>query len=143
MRLLTKISLALSAILISIAIAPAAKSDPVTVSSGGFHLSNLREDGTAILGLNSLTEIATSVTHKINGAGDFIAFLDPLTLTTGFTATNSGCASVHFLSTTYDQWLDSSASSGGADGYKPIRRYGPRQIGGSADIQLQNFFSCR
>src|SRR2546428_254329 len=92
MRLFTKISLALAAILMSIAIAPAAKADPVTISSGGFHLSNLANDGTGAPGLDSLVGIATSATHNINGAGSFIALLNPLTFTTGFTGLNSGGA---------------------------------------------------
>jgi len=92
MRLFTKISLALAAILISIAIAPAAKADPVTISSGGFNLSNLANDGTGTPGMDSLTGVATTVTHNINGAGSFIALLNPLTFTTGFTGLNSGGA---------------------------------------------------
>src|SRR5438309_476758 len=92
MRLLTKISLALGAILISIAIAPAAKADPVTITSGGFHLSNLANDGTGIPGMDSLVGIAISSTHNINGAGSFVALLNPLTFTTGFTGLNSGGA---------------------------------------------------
>src|SRR5438477_755156 len=92
MRLFTKISLALAAMLVSIAIAPAAKADPVTITSGGFHLSNLANDGTGVPGLDSLVGIATTVTHNINGAGSFIALLNPLTFTTGFTGLNSGGA---------------------------------------------------
>src|SRR6266550_1307258 len=92
MRLFTKISLALAAMLMSIAIAPAAKADPVTITSGGFHLSNLANDGTGTPGLDSLVGIATSSTHNINGASSFIALLNPLTFTTGFTGLNSGGA---------------------------------------------------
>ena len=92
MRLLTKISLGLAVVLISIAIAPAVKADPVTISSGGFHLSNLGNDGTGTPGMDSLTGIATSVTHNFNGAGSFIALLNPLTFTTGFTGLNSAGA---------------------------------------------------
>ncbi|MFN2576785.1 MAG: PEP-CTERM sorting domain-containing protein [Pyrinomonadaceae bacterium] len=90
MHLFTKISLAIAAIVISIAAAPAAKADPVTISSGGFHLSNLANDGTGIPGLDSLAGLAASSSHNVNLGGSVIALLNPLTFTAGFTGANSG-----------------------------------------------------
>ena len=90
MRLLTKLSLALAVLLFTIAAAPATKADPITIRTGGFSLSNLGNDGSGIAGLDSLVGAAASSTHNINGAGSFIALLNPLTFTTGFTGANSG-----------------------------------------------------
>ena len=92
MRLFTKTSLFLAALLLTIATAPAVKADPITISTSGFSLSNLGNDGTGVPGLDSLVGAPTSNTHdiNINGAGSFIALLNPLTFTTGFTGANSG-----------------------------------------------------
>jgi len=90
MRLLTKLSLALAVLLFTIAAAPATKADPITIRTGGFSLSNLGNDGSGIAGLDSLVGAAASSTHNINGAGSFIALLNQLTFTTGFTGANSG-----------------------------------------------------
>jgi len=90
MRLFTKISLAIAAILISITVAPAAKADALTVDSGGFHLSNLGNDGTGIAGSDSLTGVATSAMQNVNGGDSFIALLNPLNFTADFTGLNSG-----------------------------------------------------
>src|SRR5882724_11484978 len=92
MRLLTKISLGLAAILISIAIAPAAKADPVTITSGGFAINNLANNGTGAPGMDALDGFVTTSTHTVKGGGSFIALLNPLTFTTGFTGLNSGGA---------------------------------------------------
>ena len=92
MRLVTKISLAIAAILISIAVAPAAKADPVTITSGGFAINNLANSGTGAPGMDALDGFVTTSTHNINGGGSFIALLNPLTFTTGFTGLNSGGA---------------------------------------------------
>jgi len=90
MRLFTKSSLALVAMLIWFAAAPAAKADPITITSGGFSLTNLGNDGTGVPGLDSLVGAPTSNTHNVNGASSFMALLNPLTFTTGFTGANSG-----------------------------------------------------
>jgi hypothetical protein len=90
MRLVTKISLALAAILISIAVAPAAKADPVTITSGGFAINNLANNGTGAPGMDALDGFVTTSTHNVNGGGSFIALLNPLKFTTGFTGLNSG-----------------------------------------------------
>jgi PEP-CTERM motif len=92
MRLLTKTGLALAALLICMAAVPTVKADPITVSSGGFSLTDLGNDGTGVPGLDSLVGAANTTTRIVNGSGSFIALLNPLTFTTGFTGANSGGA---------------------------------------------------
>ncbi len=92
MRFFTKTSLALVALMICLAAVPAAKADPITVTSGGFSLFNLGNDGTGVPGLDSLVGAPNTTTRNINGSGSFIALLNPLTFTTGFTGANSGGA---------------------------------------------------
>ena len=90
MRLFTKVSLAVAALLISFAAAPAAKADPITIQSSGFSLPNLGNDGTGVSGLDLLVGAASSSTHNVNGSGSFTTLLNPLSFTTGFTGANSG-----------------------------------------------------
>lgn len=107
MRLFTKTSLALGALLFCMAAVPAVKADPITIISGGFSLTNLGNDGTGVPGLDSLVGDSHTTTHNINGnhfftsdmggpnlpaSHSFIALLNPLTFTTGFTGANSGGA---------------------------------------------------
>lgn len=90
MRLFMKTSLALAALFISLAAVPAAKADPITISSSGFSLTNLGNDGTGIPGLDALVGASTTTTHNVGGMSTFIAVLNPLTFTTGFTGADSG-----------------------------------------------------
>jgi len=93
MRFLTKASLGLAVLLLSIAFAPAIKADPITISSGGFSLTNLGNNGGGISGLDALIGSTSSTSHNINGNGSFIAVLNPLTFKTGFTG--FGSAGLH------------------------------------------------
>lgn len=90
MRLLTKAGLGLAVLLISIAIAPAAKADPITIQSSNFNLQGLANTGSGANGADSLIGAAVSSVHTINGAGSFVATLNPLTFITGFTGIGSG-----------------------------------------------------
>lgn len=90
MRLLTKAGLGLAILLVSIAVAPAAKADPITIHSSGFGLQGLGNNGTVPNGLDSLVGAAASSSHAFSGAGSFIAILNPLTFTTGPTGLGSG-----------------------------------------------------
>src|ERR1041384_2996985 len=90
MRQLFKLSLALAAAAFLAAATPAVKADALTISTGGFNLSNLGNDGTGTPGLDSLAGAATTSTHQITGMDSFVALLNPLTFTTGFTGLNSG-----------------------------------------------------
>src|SRR5437763_7486000 len=89
MRFLTKVALGLAALLISLTISPATKADPLTISSGGFSLSDLGNNGGGVPGMDSLLGTATSADHTISGSGGFIALLNPLTFTTAFTGHGS------------------------------------------------------
>ncbi len=90
MRLLTKAGLGLAVLLVSIAIAPVAKADPITIQSGGFALQGLGSNLGVANGADSLIGAAASSDHAINGAGSFVAPLNPLTFITGFTGIGSG-----------------------------------------------------
>ena len=90
MRLLTKTSLALGALLICMAAVPAVKADPITIRSGGFFLSNLGNNGSGAPGMDTLVGTPTINTRDITGNLSFFALLNPLTFSTGFTGPNSG-----------------------------------------------------
>lgn len=90
MRLLTKAGLGLAVLLVSIAVAPDAKADPITIQSSGFNLQGLANTGGGASGADSLVGAAVSTLHTINGAGSFVATLNPLTFVTGFTGIGSG-----------------------------------------------------
>lgn len=97
MRMLAKASLGLVSLFVVIAVAPAVKADPIVLQTGGFSLSNLGNNGGGMSGLDSLVGDAASSSHNLNGAGSFIALLNPLTFTTGFTGNgSSGTYSFNF-----------------------------------------------
>jgi hypothetical protein len=89
MRFLTKVTFGLAALLISLTISPATKADSITISSGGFSLSDLGNNGGGVPGMDSLLGTATSASQTTNGSGSFIALLNPLTFTTAFTGHGS------------------------------------------------------
>jgi hypothetical protein len=90
MRFLTKVSLGMALLLCLLAAAPATKADPIQIQSGGFSLTNLGNNGGGITDLDSLLGTVASSTHTVNGSGSFVALLNPLTFTTGFTGHGSG-----------------------------------------------------
>ena len=89
MRFLTKMAFGLAALLVSLTIAPASKADSITINSGGFSLTGLGNNGGGVPGMDSLLGTAASANQTINGAGSFIALLNPLTFTTAFTGHGS------------------------------------------------------
>ena len=89
-RFLPKASLGLVFLLFLLATAPTAKADPMVIQSGGFSLSNLGNNGGGVNGLDAMLGTASSSSQNINGAGSFVALLNPLTFTTGFTGNGSG-----------------------------------------------------
>jgi len=89
MRFLTKVTLGLAALLISLTIAPSTKADSITINTGGFSLTGLGNNGGGVPEMDSLSGTATSAGHTINGSGSFIALLNPLTFTTAFTGHGS------------------------------------------------------
>jgi hypothetical protein len=90
MRLLAKFSLAIAAIAVSFAVAPSAKADPVNITSGGFALSNLANTTGGVPGMDALDGFVHTTAHDVNGSTSFVALLNPLTFTTGFTGPDSG-----------------------------------------------------
>jgi hypothetical protein len=92
MRFLAKFSLAMATVAIAIAVSPAVKADPITLTSAtaGFTLTGLGNDGSGDPGLDSLNGASLTDTQVINGAGSFIALLNPLTMVSGPTGPNSG-----------------------------------------------------
>jgi|SRR5215831_16848371 len=92
MRLLKSVSFAAATVVIAIALAPAAKADTITItgSTGGFSLSNLGNDGSGASGMDALKGAAHDFTGDVDGAGSFLALLNPLTFTTEYTGANSG-----------------------------------------------------
>lgn len=89
MRLLTKTGLSLAILFVAIAVAPAAKADPIVISTGGFSLINLGNNGGGVSGKDSLAGAAASSSHNFSAPGRFVALLNPLTFTTGFTGPGS------------------------------------------------------
>ncbi len=89
MRFLTKVTLGLAALLVSLAIAPATKADSITINSGGFSLTGLGNNGGGVPGMDSLLGTAASNSHTIDNPGTFIELLNPLTFTTAFTGHGS------------------------------------------------------
>lgn len=97
MRLITKTGLSLAILFVAIAVAPAAKADPIVVSTGGFSLINLGNNGGGASGKDSLAGAAASSSHNFSAPGSFVALLNPFTFTTGFTGMgSSGTYSFNF-----------------------------------------------
>jgi len=88
MRLLTKAGLGLAVLLVSIAIAPAAKADPITIQSSGFALQGLGSNLSVANGVDSLVGASASSSQD-SSVGGFVAILNPLSFTTGFTGIGS------------------------------------------------------
>jgi hypothetical protein len=92
MRVLAKLSLAIAVIAVSFAVAPAAKAETVTISSGGFSTTNLANSTGGVPGMDALEGAANATTQNFSGATSFLALLNPLTFTTGYTGADSGGA---------------------------------------------------
>jgi PEP-CTERM motif len=90
MRSLGKASLVLAALIFSLAAVPAAKANPITITTSGFSLTSLGNDGSIASNKDSFAGMAATMTQSFNGTGSFIALLNPLTFATGFTGANSG-----------------------------------------------------
>jgi hypothetical protein len=89
MRLLTKAGLGLAILFVAIAAAPAAKADPIVITTGGFSLIDLGNNGLGVSGKDSLDGAPASSSHDFSAPGSFVALLNPLTFSTGFTGPNS------------------------------------------------------
>ena len=97
MRLLTKAGLGLAILFVAISMAPAAKADPIVINTGGFSLINLGNNGGGVSGKDSLVGAAASSFRNFSAPGSFVALLNPLTFSTGFTGPgSSGTYSFNF-----------------------------------------------
>ena len=144
MRLLTKAGLGLAVLLVSIAIAPAAKADPITIQSSGFALQGLANNGSVANGVDSLIGAAASSVHTVNGAGSFIATLNPLTFITGFTGIGSGGNHpFNFSQLVTINGQTQTLNIFGSIDITPHRGYCPHSFFGAVDVQLQYLLSRR
>jgi hypothetical protein len=90
MRLLVKSIFCAAILLVSIAIAPSARADGITISAGGFSLTNLGNTGGGIRGLDSLVGVGFfTATNPALGDHTSPFAMDLLTFTTGFTGNGS------------------------------------------------------
>ena len=90
MTFLTKVSLAVLVLLVSIVCAPVVRADAFTITTSGFTLNTLGNDNTGIDGLDALKGSTSIDLPDVNGSADLVALLNPLEFTTGFTGENSG-----------------------------------------------------
>lgn len=90
MRLLVKSIVCAAVLTFSIAIAPAAKADGITIESSGFSLTNLGHTGGGIPGLDSLLGVGShTATNPALGDHTSPFLMDLLTFNTGFTGNGS------------------------------------------------------
>jgi len=89
MRLLLKASSGLAVLLFALATVPTAKADTLSISADGFTVNNLGNDGTVPNGLDTLIGASSSQPFTFDGADSFIATLNDLTFSMGFTGVNS------------------------------------------------------
>lgn len=89
MRLLLKASFALAVLVFALATVPAAKADTLSISADGFTINNLGNDGSVPNGLNTLIGASSSRPFTFDGPGSFLATLNDLTFSMGFTGVNS------------------------------------------------------
>ncbi|MGZ8901781.1 MAG: PEP-CTERM sorting domain-containing protein [Limisphaerales bacterium] len=89
MRLFTKLGFGLAVLTISLAAGTAVKADPLAIHANGFTMNNLGNDGSVPNGLDTLIGAASSGTLDITGPGTFIATLNHLTFSMGFTGVDS------------------------------------------------------
>ena len=89
MRLLLKVSFGLAVLVFALATVPAAKADTLSISADGFTINNLGNDGSVPNGLDTLIGASSSRPFTFNGPGSFVARLNDLTFSMGFTGVNS------------------------------------------------------
>jgi hypothetical protein len=89
MRLLLKVSFGLVVLVFALATVPAAKADTLSISAGGFTLNNLGNDGSVPNGLDTLIGTSSSRSFTFGGPRSFVAKLNDLTFTMGFTGVDS------------------------------------------------------
>ena len=89
MPFLNRVSFVLAVLIIAVAAVPAVKADPITITTGGFSLTGLGNDGSGVSDKDSLFGQITTTT-SVDGNNSFVALLNPLAFSTGFTGNTSG-----------------------------------------------------
>ena len=89
MRVLLKASFGLAVLMLALATVPAAKADTLSISADGFTINNLGNDGSVPNGLDTLIGASSTQPSTFNGPGSFVATLNDLTFSMGFTGINS------------------------------------------------------
>ena len=89
MRVFLKASFGLAVLILVLGTVPAAKADALSVSADGFTINNLGNDGSVPNGLDTLIGASSTQPFHFNDAGSFIATLNDLTFSMGFTGINS------------------------------------------------------
>lgn len=92
MRPFVKLSLAIAVIALSFLVVPSAKAAGVTISSGGFNVTNLGQTPGGVASMDALSGAAHTSSFNLNGPQTFTALLNPLQFNTGFTGPDSGGA---------------------------------------------------
>jgi PEP-CTERM motif len=89
MRLVLKASFGLALLMFALATVPAAKADTLSISAGGFTINNLGNDGSVANGLDTLIGASSTQPFTFDGPGSFVATLNDLTFSMGFTGIDS------------------------------------------------------
>lgn len=89
MRLFTKLGLGLAMLMIALTSSTAVKADPLAIHANGFTIDNLGNDGSVPNGLDTLIGASSSGTLDLGTPGTFVATLNELTFSMGFTGLNS------------------------------------------------------
>jgi hypothetical protein len=89
MRLLLKASFGLALLVFALATVPAAKADALSISADGFTINNLGNDGSVLNGLDTLIGASSTGPFTFDGPDSFVARLNDLTFSMGFTGVDS------------------------------------------------------
>ena len=89
MRLLLKASFGVALLVFALATVPAAKADTLSISADGFTINNLGNDGSVPNGLDTLIGASSTRPFTFDGPGSFVARLNDLTFSMGFTGHDS------------------------------------------------------
>lgn len=89
MRLLLTASFGLALLVFALATVPAAKADTLSISADGFTINNLGNDGSVPNGLDTLIGASSTRPFTFAGPGSFVARLNDLTFSMGFTGVDS------------------------------------------------------
>ena len=89
MRVLLKASFGFAVLMLVLATVPAVKADTLSISADGFTINNLGNDGSVPNGLDTLIGASSTRPLSFDSPGSFVATLNDLTFSMGFTGVNS------------------------------------------------------